>query len=894
MAELLFPFGGINRLTSWQAQPPYTTRNAYNVMARETIEGSIRGGSRPGLVKAFAEQVKISGTASGVPVYASGQSTITSAGTEFIPEHVGSTFKFGTSGATYPIVTYTSTSQVKVKGDASGETSGDTFTVYGPIRMAEIVRTNEIQSSATYVNSFTDSNDVTAASWADTGMTISGGRAVGSLTDGVDATSTLTAAAAPAINDAVDYSVVGLIGGSVPTLSTSYQVKYSLFAGMHDSSPNRTTSVSVVFIFLEDDVTPGTFRIDVRFYFNNTLISAANSVVENLSSIDTQLLMMKVKPSGATATIQAFRFSVSDPGLTKLHEWSSPFTAAGGNIGFGTEIVGADADVAPSFDEVAYSYYVASPNLSPEALVVAGNGQIFAEREGGSLQEIATYNGMTVASDRLLTGADRLGKLYIADYGLRLEAIDSGGVVTAGVLDDAGITWDAHNIDKDGDVVELTTISGGVGALSSGTLGGTAGYFGIASIHATNGLTLKDLSTGTSLTTGDDCTSCNYRVIRGMKVYNSTTDALSLYTATDGLGDPPHGCTILTVYRDRIVCGGDPNYPGVWFMSRQGDPNDWAYGYLDAQSATASTSSNSETGGLPAPISALIPHSEDYLLIGARSEWWVLRGDPMLGGTLSNLSQIIGPTDKHAWCYTPSGALYALTRDGIYMINPGAVSAPVPVSRYKLPRELLDVDTSLNTVNMEYDPSRAMIHIYIVSDTGVVFEGLWLYELENQAFWTVQFAPSYLTNKHPTATCYNPLTNVVLLCGKDGYVRRFDNNAEDDDGDNFGSSVTLGPIRMTDGMDREGMITEVSAVLDHFSGDVTWYVVSGDQNQFPANITAGMAGSGGTWSADSNYITRPNARGRVAYVVIEGTPGSRWAMESVTIRRRAIGPFRKR
>ena len=53
--ELLFPVGGLSRLLAYQKQPPFTTPDALNVRARETLEGRIRGGSRPGLLKAFPQ-----------------------------------------------------------------------------------------------------------------------------------------------------------------------------------------------------------------------------------------------------------------------------------------------------------------------------------------------------------------------------------------------------------------------------------------------------------------------------------------------------------------------------------------------------------------------------------------------------------------------------------------------------------------------------------------------------------------------------------------------------------------------------------------------------------------------------------------------------------------------
>jgi hypothetical protein len=55
--EVMFPFAGLNRSTSFQHQPPYTTPDATNVRPFDTIDFRLRGGSRPGLNKAFVLQL---------------------------------------------------------------------------------------------------------------------------------------------------------------------------------------------------------------------------------------------------------------------------------------------------------------------------------------------------------------------------------------------------------------------------------------------------------------------------------------------------------------------------------------------------------------------------------------------------------------------------------------------------------------------------------------------------------------------------------------------------------------------------------------------------------------------------------------------------------------------
>ncbi len=52
--HIVFPSGGVNRRMSHQTQPPFTTPDAENVRPTGTYQSRDRGGSRPGLVKAYS------------------------------------------------------------------------------------------------------------------------------------------------------------------------------------------------------------------------------------------------------------------------------------------------------------------------------------------------------------------------------------------------------------------------------------------------------------------------------------------------------------------------------------------------------------------------------------------------------------------------------------------------------------------------------------------------------------------------------------------------------------------------------------------------------------------------------------------------------------------------
>ena len=195
---------------------------------------------------------------------------------------------------------------------------------------------------------------------------------------------------------------------------------------------------------------------------------------------------------------------------------------------------------------------------------------------------------------------------------------------------------------------------------------------------------------------------------------DQTTDADCtnvIYTLTwtgDFYGVPPLGCPLCCTYRGRLVLAG----PGiVWYMSRVLDPTDFDFGYDPNDPSRAVGGTSTTTGGIPEPIVALIPHSDDYLIFGCERSLWLLTGDPAYGGTISALSRDIGVLGPGAWCTLPDSSVVILSRDGLYLIPAGAGSPPQPISRPLLPAELVDLDWQANVISMCYDVEGRGIHL---------------------------------------------------------------------------------------------------------------------------------------------------------------------------------------
>jgi hypothetical protein len=167
-----------------------------------------------------------------------------------------------------------------------------------------------------------------------------------------------------------------------------------------------------------------------------------------------------------------------------------------------------------------------------------------------------------------------------------------------------------------------------------------------------------------------------------------TGPTVSNWTASDGT--IPYGSITLVNWRDRAVFGGGTTSPFGVFASRQGDFEDFDYSETDTGAAWALNLA--DAGQMGDSVMALVPHSDDCLVIFCSTSTWIMRGDPGFGGTVDNISRHVGCLGQNAWCITPEGFIVWLSGDGLYMM-PGGCSATTDgvksLSREKMPEELV-------------------------------------------------------------------------------------------------------------------------------------------------------------------------------------------------------------
>ena len=364
------------------------------------------------------------------------------------------------------------------------------------------------------------------------------------------------------------------------------------------------------------------------------------------------------------------------------------------------------------------------------------------------------------------------------------------------------------------------------------------------------------------------------------------TDVPYTLSWTSGFyGLPPLNCPLCCTYRGRLVLAG--NY--VWYMSRVLDVSDWDYGADPQDPSRAVGGTSTTTGGIPEPLTALIPHSDDYLLFGCERSLWILTADPAYGGTIHALSRDVGVLGT-GWCNLPDGSVVFLTCDGLYQVSAGGQSYPQSISRIKLPAELLDVNWSTNRVSMCYDIYARGIHLAITPAAGTAGTHFFI-DWATQSFWPVTMPnglqPTAMVRYSPNSTS---ATN-VMLGGFDGYVRKYSATAITDDDTAINSLVTYGPFEVG-GPGYYGELLQINADLDTNGQGASWGVFAGESGQdaIQAAVTAGVASGAtwkGTWTATNNHRQFPRAYGAALVIMVSGTYG--WAIEGIQIETRRKG-----
>lgn len=373
-------------------------------------------------------------------------------------------------------------------------------------------------------------------------------------------------------------------------------------------------------------------------------------------------------------------------------------------------------------------------------------------------------------------------------------------------------------------------------------------------------------------------------------VYDPATNTLSAWTATsgsfpvDGSGNLPR---LVETWRGRTMLSGVEDDPATLFASKVGDPTNFNYAPavpVPADSAWASTSGpQGQTGDV---ITALIPYTDDLLIVGMRGHISLFRGDPMAGGQFDLTTTATGIAFGRAWAMDPTGVVYFFgSRGGVFGYVPGNQPQRISTAIDSL---LVDVNTGENAISMAWDERRKELRTYITLLTTQQANTHYVYEAQTNSWWQEIRANTAMNPLCCVAMDGNlPGDRVIIEGHWDGYLRCMTPEATDDDGTPIESNVFVGPF-LTNLAD-DVMVSELQAVLAEDSDDVTFAVYIGKTGE------AALASSPivtGTWSAGRNYTSLVRRTAHALYVQITST--GRWAMESVRVKLATSGKVRQR
>lgn len=381
---------------------------------------------------------------------------------------------------------------------------------------------------------------------------------------------------------------------------------------------------------------------------------------------------------------------------------------------------------------------------------------------------------------------------------------------------------------------------------------------------------------------------------RNYAVYNPATNTVSNWTTTPSTGGTLPRDTdgnaprLICTWRGRTVLSGLLLDSQNWFMSHVSDPNDFNYAPEDVSPAQAVAGNASSLGFVGDVVTALIPYSDDLLIIGGDHSLWAISGDPMSGGQIDLISDVTGTAWGQSWCKSPDGTVYFLSnRTGVYALQPGQ-GPPVRISQ-QVEQLLLDLDTGVNIFRMVWNDRFQGFHLFATPGTGPSGTTHFFWEARSRAWWTDTFAD---TAMNPTACCIFdgnlPTDRTVLVGSWDGVVRRFDSTTGNDDGEVIASRVVLGPI-LTSNMD-EVLLKDVQAILAQGNGAAVSYAIRVGASAESA-LTADPVATG-TWNSGRNLTNLVRRSGHAVWVELSST--GRWAMEAIRLRVAAQGKVRRR
>lgn len=381
--------------------------------------------------------------------------------------------------------------------------------------------------------------------------------------------------------------------------------------------------------------------------------------------------------------------------------------------------------------------------------------------------------------------------------------------------------------------------------------------------------------------------------------YEPEADAMEDWTASAGsmpVDSTGHRSLLGCTWNARTVHAGFRDEPQNIYFSAFDNPRDYDTAPAITTGTQAYVLNASNMGMIGQRVTALIPFSDDVLIVGCDGSIWQITGDPMYGGRIDNLSRETGIAFGEAWCFGPGKMVYFFsTRGGVYSLVPG--QGPERVSQ-AISDDLYTVNTSeeRTSISMCWDDRAQGLFVFI-TDLDPTKRCLhYFYDRRWNGWWPFEFAHPRMNPK----TCH-PIDGdrvddkVVAVGSWDSHVRVADSQDGEDDGVPFQSYVAFGPVLAPDM--GAVQLDEVQVELAEDSDGCEYHVAAANSCQRALDgVEKGTGGYTGEWQGTARGDTVAAGRGPTrgtrarfyaGYVYIRGV--GRWAIEGIRVRLKHCG-----
>ncbi len=348
---------------------------------------------------------------------------------------------------------------------------------------------------------------------------------------------------------------------------------------------------------------------------------------------------------------------------------------------------------------------------------------------------------------------------------------------------------------------------------------------------------------------------------------------------------------LICTWRGRTVLAGLKSDPNNWFMSAVGDPRNWNYGVGSTTSTQAiagaqSASTVTNNGLVGDVVVGLVPINDNNLLFLCNSSTWIMRGDPMAGGTLQVLEPGIGGIWGQAWCQDAEGVTYWVTNKfAVYQFS--QFDYPRRISQHVDPL-LQTLADGGNVVSMVWDDFYQGFHLFVTAVGNGSAASHFFWEKRTGAWWQDSFGATAINPYCCAQMEGNSISDRRPVIGSfDGVARYFEPSQNSaDDGNGYTTSVTIGPITSNFAA---LMVKQLLAILGTSSGTVTWSLYSGATAESALSSTPIT----GSFAAGVNRAQNVRLAGRAFYLKLT-TSAAAYALEKIQVMVAPLGAVRER